>query len=149
MDTAVLTLPEGPGQGGPRAEMLRAQIEERFGQMVQSELQLTDPQMQQVRQAIRANQDRRIALMRREQDYRRAIARQMQPGEAANADSVARMTDAVSHLRVEKAESDDQLVKDLAFLPPVKRARLLNMMQRFEERVREIRQRSQMGRRQM
>lgn len=130
---------------GPRAQVLREQVEARFGRMVQADLELTDTQMQQVRQAIRANQDRRIAMMRREQDLRRDARMQMERGGSANADSVSRLTESISRLRVEKAQSDDQLVRDLGFLPPVKRARLLNMMQRFEQRVQEIRQRSQMG----
>ena len=139
---AGMMLPQDPA----RAAMLRAQVEERFGRMVQTNLALSDPVMVQVRTALRANQDRRIALNRRQQDLQLAMQRQMQPGEAANADSVARLTEAMSHLRLERAQSDDQLVRDLAFLPPVKRAQLLNMMQRFEQRIQEIRRTSMQGR---
>ncbi|HEY2806911.1 MAG TPA: hypothetical protein VGI92_13720 [Gemmatimonadales bacterium] len=135
------------GQQDPQqAANLRLKIEERFGRMVQNQIGLSDQEMDRVRSAMRANQDRRVALSRREQDIRVAMARQMQPGQAADADSVARMTETLSHLRLERAESDDQLVKDLAFLPPVKRAQLLMMMQRFEQRIAEIRRQSQMGR---
>src|SRR4051812_29839105 len=138
--------PDGQGgPGDPRAMEMRQRVEARFGQMVQQELQLSDQDMQHVRESMRANQDRRVAFMRREQDMRRAIQAQLQPGQAANNDSVARMTEAMGHLRVERAQSDEQMVRDLGFLPPVKRARLLNMMQRFEQRVQEIRQRSMMG----
>ena len=109
--------------------------------MVQNQLQLSDQDMQRVRDVMRANQDRRIGFMRREQDMRRAIMTQMQPGQAANNDSVARMTEALGQLRVERAQSDQQLVRDLGFLPPVKRARLLMMMQRLDQRVQDIRMR--------
>ncbi len=133
-------MPQGMGPGDPaRAQMLRAQVEERFGRMVQTDLQISDGEMQRIRQAMRANQDRRIAIMRREQDLRLAIGRQMQPGVGADNDSLSRMLDATSHLRLERAQSDDQFVRELAFLPPVKRARLMFMMQRFEQRVQEIR----------
>lgn len=138
--------PQGP-QDPERTQMMRAQVEERFGRMVQTELQLNEGQMQQVRQAMRANQDRRITLLRREQDLRRAIQLQMRPGQGANNDSLARMLDAVSHMRVERAQSDEQLSRDLSFLTPVQRARFGMMLQRFEQRVQEIRQRSQMGQR--
>jgi Spy/CpxP family protein refolding chaperone len=133
----------GPdGQGDPeRMQMMRAQVEERMSRMIQSELQLSEEQMGRVRQAMRANQDRRIGLMRREQDLRRAIGNQMQPGQAANNDSLSRMVDAVTHLRVERAQSDEQMMRDLAFLTPVQRARLGMMLQRFDQRVNEIRQR--------
>ena len=151
-DTVWNTAPAG-GQGGladgpqdpMRAAMLRAQVEKRFDSMVQADLQLNEQDMQRVRTAVQASQDRRLALVRREQDLRLAMARQMQRGVAANADSVNRMTEAMSHLRLERAQSDDQLVRDLGFLQPVKRARLLFMMQRFEQRVQEIRRRSLEG----
>ena len=132
-----------------RRQEMREQVEERFGRMIKTELELSDNDMERVRQVLRANQDRRIALMRREQDLRRAIGSQLQPGQAANNDSLSRMIDAVGHIRVERAESDEQMMRELNFLPAVKRARLGMMMQRFEERVREVRQRAPMMRRQM
>jgi len=139
----------GPGPGddgmmGPgdpqRAQMMRAQVEQRLDRMIQMQLELSDADMGRVRQAMRANQDRRIAMMRREQDLRRGIGSQMQPGQAANNDSLSRMLDAVGRLRVERAESDEQMMRDLNFLPPVKRAKLGMMLQRFEQRMQEIRQ---------
>jgi hypothetical protein len=134
--------PGGPGgQDDPeRMQMMRAQVEERMSRMIQSELQLSEDQMGRVRQSMRANQDRRIGLMRREQDLRRAIGFQMQPGKAADNDSLSRMLDAVTHLRVERAQSDEQMMRDLGFLTPVQRARLGMMLQRFDQRVNMIRQ---------
>ena len=136
----------GPGPGGPvgdpeRMRELRARIEERWGQMVQQELQLNDQQMDRVRAATRAHQDRRRDLMRRRMDLERGIGRQMQPGVAANNDSLSRMLDAMGRLRVEDAQSDGQLNRDLTFLTPVQRARFFMMQRRFEERLREIRER--------
>lgn len=130
-----------------RRQEMREQVEERFGRMIKAELELTDTDMDRVRQVMRANQDRRIALMRREQDLRRAIGGQLEPGQAANNDSLSRMIDAVGHIRVERAESDEQMMRELNFLPAVKRARLGMMLQRFDERVREVRQRAPMMRR--
>jgi Spy/CpxP family protein refolding chaperone len=130
--------PGGPGQGGPRMEMLRQQVEERFGRMVQAELQLSEPQMQQLRSAMHANQDRRRDIFRHQQDVQRAIGQQLQPGQAANADSLNRLLNAGGQTRVDLAQSDQQFMRDLAFLTPVQRARLIMMTQRFEERMREI-----------
>jgi len=135
------------GPGGPdreRMERLRAQIEERFGQMVRTELQLNDQQMDRLRAAMRANQDRRRELMRREMDIRRAIRDQMQPGQAANNDSLNRLLDQEGRLRVQRAESDQQLLRDLSFMTPVQRVRFGQMLQRFEQRMREIRDRRPM-----
>lgn len=135
-------MPPGPGlQGGPDGERLRElrmQVEERFGRMVQTQLDLTDPQMQQLRTAMRGNEDRRRNLMRREMDIQRAIGGQMTPGVAANNDSLTRMLDQVSRIRIERAQSDDQFQRELVFLPPVKRVRLIQMMRRMEEQIQNI-----------
>ena len=124
--------------GRPQREMLRQRVQERFGQMVQAELQLTEPQMTQLRTAMRANEDRRRDIMRRQEDIQRAIRFQMQPGQAANADSLSRLLTAGGQTRVDLAQSDVQFEHDLVFLTPVQRARLLMMTQRMEQRMREI-----------
>ncbi len=142
--------PPGPGMVRPpfRPEMqdrervmrFQQQIEERFGRMVQVELNLNDQQMDRLRTAMRGNQDRHQDLNRREQDLHRAIGEQLQPGVAANQDSLGRMLDAALQTRVSHVQSDQQFNRDLAqFLTPVQRARLVIMMKRFEERVGEIR----------
>jgi len=137
-------LPFGPGPEGPmdpeRMRQLRAQVEERWGAMVQQELHLTDQQMDRVRTAARAHQDRKRDLMRRRMDLERGIQRQMQPGVAANNDSLSRMLEGMGRMRVEDAQSDEQLNRDLSFLTPVQRVRFFMMQRRFEERLREIRQ---------
>jgi hypothetical protein len=132
-----------PGfQGDPeRMQALRRQIEERWGRVVQQELALSDQQMERVRAATRAHQDRRRDLGRRRADLERGIQGQMQPGVAANQDSLDRMLEAMARLRVQDAESDEQLNRDLGFLTPVQRARYFMMARRFEERLRAIRQR--------
>ncbi len=124
-----------------RMEQLRQQVEERWGRMVQERLQLTDQQMDRVRTATRAHQDRRRDVARRRVDLERGIGQQMQPGVAANQDSLDRMLDRMARLRVEEAQSDEQLNRDLGFLTPVQRAQFFMMSRRFEERLREIRER--------
>ena len=128
----------GPGPDPERMRMLREQVEERFGRMVQERLRLNEPQMTQLRTAMRANQDRRRNFMRRQMDLRRGIMGQMQPGVAANNDSLNRMLQEQGRLRVEMAQSEEQFQRDLAFLTPVQRAQLMMMQQNFEERVRDI-----------
>ena len=133
-------LPPGmnPGMDPERTRMLREQVDERFGRMVKERLQLNDQQSQQLRTAMRANQDRRRNYMRRQMDLRRGIMGQMQPGVAANNDSLNRMLQEQGRLRVEMAQSDEQFQRDLSFLTPVQRAQLMMMQQNFEERVRDI-----------
>jgi hypothetical protein len=84
--------------------------------------------------------------MRREMDIRRSMQRQMQPGVAANNDSLTQLLGQQGRLRVELAQSDEQFQSDLAFLPPVKRVQLMQMQRNFEERVRDAaRRRPGMG----
>lgn len=126
---------------GPRAEQLRMQIEERFGQRVQTELGLTDQQMDRLRTAERASRDRHQALGDREQDLRRAVGEQLKPGVAANADSLSRLLDAIAANHVSRAQEEQQELRELAqFLTPVQRARLLIMRQRLMQNVQAIRE---------
>lgn len=129
----------------PDPEQLRMQVEERWSQMVQTELALTDQQMDRVRAAQRANQDRQRDLSRREEDLHRAVMGLLQPGVAANNDSLSRSLDALATLRVQHAQSDQMLLRDLGFLTPVQRARYFMMAQRFRQRLEQIRERSQPG----
>lgn len=129
-----------------RERMMRfqQQIEERWGSMVQNQLNLNDQQMDRLRAATRANQDRHRDLNRREEDLHRLVGEQLQPGVAANQDSLGRMLDGLLQARVSHVQSDQQFNRDLAqFLTPVQRARLFIMTRRFEERVGEIRGRMQ------
>lgn len=134
--------PEGPrmqGPGGERSQMLRMQIEERFGRMVQAELQLNEQQMTRLREVMRGSQDRRRDLGRREADLHRAIRQQLQPGVQANNDSLNRLIQGQVALRTQRAQSDEQFVRELTFLTPVQRARFLMMVGNFERRVEEVR----------
>jgi len=130
-----------PGADPAQAERLRQLVEERWGRIVQDRLALSDQQMDRVRTATRAHQDRRRDIGRRRMDMERAIGQQMQPGVAANQDSLSRLLDRMARLRVEEAQSDEQLNRDLGFLTPVQRAQFFMMSRRFEERLREIRER--------
>ena len=81
--------PSDTGEAG----QLRAQIEKRFSDRVQQELKLTSDQAAQ----LRASQERFGALrrdvIRQQSERRRALDDQMQPGVAANADSVRKLMD--------------------------------------------------------
>lgn len=127
-------------QNPDRAALLRAQIEERFGQRVRAELGLTDQQMERLRTAMRSNEDRKRDTNEREADLLRAVMDQLRPGVAANQDSLGRLIDGVAAVRVQRAQSDQQELRELAqFLNPVQRARLLMMRRQLLQRIQEIR----------
>jgi hypothetical protein len=65
---------------------------------------------------------------------------QLRPGVAANQDSLGRMLDGLAAVRVQRAQSDQQELRDLGqFLNPVQRARLLLMRRQLSDRIEQIR----------
>jgi hypothetical protein len=78
--------------------------------------------------------------MQQQADRRRALEDQMQPGVAANSDSVRKLMDGIRGGRAElfKIEQDED--QDMAgYLTPVQRARYQHMRERFIQRVGEMR----------
>jgi protein CpxP len=121
-----------------RADSLRQRIEERFASRVQSELGLTNEQTAKLKATSQAYSGRRRELRDRAMKVRDELAKQLQPGVAANQDSVAKLTDAMIDLKLASAQLTRDEMKDVAkYLTPVQRARLLVMRERFMERVKE------------
>jgi hypothetical protein len=77
----------------------------------------------------------------RQRQLSEALRAQLQPGVAANQDSVAKLTDAMVDLRLASAQSTRAEMTELSkFLTPVQRARLFVMRERLRERVKEARE---------
>ena len=80
--------------------------------------------------------------MERQRDLRRALDDQMQPGIAADDDSVRALMDSLRAGRAELLRIEQEEDRDMAaYLTPVQRARLQIMRQRFNDRVQELRRR--------
>lgn len=121
-----------------RADSLRQRIEERFASRVQAELGLTNEQTAKLKATSQTYSNRRRELRDRAMRVRESLARQLQPGVAANQDSVAKLTDAMIDLKLSSAQLTRDEMKDVSkYLTPVQRARLLVMRERFMERVKE------------
>jgi hypothetical protein len=132
-----------------RADSLRHRIEERFASRVQEQLGLTNEQSAKLRATSQAFGTRRRDLRQREQALREALSAQLQPGVAANQDSVAKLTDTMIELRLSAAQAAREEMKEMSkYLNPVQRARLLVMRERFHHRVEAAREHRGMGRRQ-
>lgn len=133
-------------QNPDRAALIRGQIEERFGQAIRTQLGLNDQQMERLRTVSRANEDRLRDFNQREADMFRSVMDQMKPGVAANQDSMGRMLDGIAALRVQRAQSEQQELRELAqFLNPLQRAQLLVMRQQMMNRIDAIRRGGQGG----
>lgn len=154
---AVLLVPglgaQQPNAPRPRgdtaeAERLRLQIEERFSQRVQEELKLTPDQATKLRASQERFGTRRRALGRQQMERRRALEGQMQPGVAANADSVRKLMDGMRAGRAEMLKIEQDEDQEMSgYMTPVQRARYQQMRERFMQRVNEMRmqRRGRMG----
>jgi hypothetical protein len=122
------------------AEQLRTMIEQRFSQRVQQELKLTTEQTGKLRSTQERFGPRRRTLMRQQMERRRALENQMQPGVAANQDSVRKLMDALTTGRLEMVRIQQEENRELnGFLTPVQQVRYNLMRERFMQRVGELR----------
>ena len=148
---ALLVAPLYPAMGQQRdtsrvgSDSLRQRIEERFASRVQQELGLNNDQAAKLRSSSQQFGTRHRDLRARQQQLREALGAQLRPGVAANQDSVARLTDALIDLRLTAAQLTRDEMKDVGkYLSPVQRARYFMMRERFQHRVKELRDRREM-----
>lgn len=125
-----------------RSDSLRQRIEERFATRVQQELGLNNDQTAKLRSSSQQFGTRYRDLRARQRQLREALAGQLRPGVAANQDSVAKLTDGLIDLRMAAAQLTRDEMKDVGkYLTPVQRARYFMMKEKFQHRVRELRER--------
>lgn len=130
--------PAPPPDSG--AERLRGEIERRFAERVKADLGLTEDQAAKLRATQGRFGERRRVLMRRQFEHRQGLQRQMQPGVAANPDSVRVHMDALQAGRAESVKLEQEEDQEMAkYLTPVQRARFQMMRQRLVDRVQDLR----------
>ena len=134
---AAVVAQEGPP---PRGPMLRRELEQRFAAQMREQLQLSGDQEARVRGIMSGYAEKRRGLENDERAMRRALNGQLRPGIAANADSVAKLVDAISAARVSYARLIQDEMRELGtVLDPVQRGQLFLMRDRVLQRVREMR----------
>jgi hypothetical protein len=132
----------GQDSTGPaaRRDQLRQLIERRFTERAQEELRLTDEQASKLRETNRKFGGKRRELEARQMAIRNAMSDQLRPGVAANRDSLSKLTDAATEIRVQYAQTfREELRETSKYLDPVQRAQLLTMRERLLRRIREVR----------
>ena len=135
-----------PQRDTAEAGRLRAQIERRFSDRVQQELKLTPDQATKLRTSQERFGTRRRALMQQQMERRRALDDQMQPGVAANADSVRKLMDGMRAGRAEMLKIEQDEDQEMAgYLNPVQRARYQQMREHLMQRVNEMREQRRQG----
>lgn len=124
-----------------RAERLRQMIEERFGERMREELGLTDDQAAKVRVTLGGLAAKRRGMEQDERRMRQALAFQLRPGVAANADSVGKLVESLTNHRIAYAQTFRDEMRDLSvILNPVQRGQYLMMRDRLMQRVQELQQ---------
>ena len=122
------------------AEQLRTRIEERFNQRVTQDLRLSQDQATKLRSSQERFGGRRRQVMQLQMQRRRALEDQMQPGVAANSDSVRKLLDGVQTGRAEMLRIDQDENQEMSgYLSPVQRARYQQMRARLMQRATELR----------
>ena len=105
----------------------------------QEQLKLTNDQTAKLKATSQQYGAKRGELRAKAQRLRVALEGQLQPGVAANQDSVAKLTDAMIGVRLAEAQLSRDEVKDQArYLNSVQRAQLYVMRERFAHRIREV-----------
>lgn len=142
---------QGRGAGGQRPEVIRRQmdsrqmqlrqmIEERFATQVQTELGLSDEQMVQVRQILNRSAERLRQVEAQDRAVQQGLRDQLRPGVAAETDSVVRLLDRLTTLRVRVAELAREELRELAVvLTPVQQAQYVLLRDRLRMRAQEVR----------
>jgi len=129
------------------AGRLRAQIEQRFNDRVTQELNLNTDQATKLRATQERFGARRRDVMQQQIARRQALDNQMQPGIAANSDSVRKLMDGIQTGRAEMVKIEQDQDREMSgYLTPVQRARYQQMRERLMQRVGEMRMERREGR---
>jgi Spy/CpxP family protein refolding chaperone len=137
--------PTDTGRGVPAAR-LRQLILQRWNRQVRRQLNLTDDQAAKLHATESRFFQRRREIQQRQGTVLQALRAQLQPGVAADPDSVSKLMDTREQNRLAIAQLDrDESMEMRAYLSPVQHARYQLMRQRLQEWIAEMR-RQQRGR---
>jgi Spy/CpxP family protein refolding chaperone len=126
--------------GGPPVQRLREQIRQRWNVQVRRQLGLTDDQAAQLRATEERFFQQRRGIQQRQRAVFQGLRAQLQPGVAADADSVRKLLEAREQNRAAMARLDRDEDGEMAgYLSPIQRARYQLMRQRLQERIAEMR----------
>jgi len=123
-----------------QTQQLRDQIRARWQQVVRRQLELKPDEAAKLQETEDRFASQRRAIAQRQRGVQEALRGQLQPGVAANADSVRRLMDARDQNRTALSQLERDEDKEMAgYLTPVQRARYQFLRQRLQERIVEMR----------
>jgi hypothetical protein len=131
---------------GSEIHRLREQIRARWNQRVRQDLALSDDQAAKLQATEQQFLRRRMDLARRQREVNQALRGQLQPGIAANSDSVRRLMDAREHARAALTQIDRDEDKEIGgYLTPVQHARYQILREQLVKRIQQIREQRRGG----
>ena len=127
--------------GEAEAQQLRQQIRERWNARVRQDLNLSDDQAAKLQGTEQKFTQQRVELAQRQRTVNEALRGQLQPGVAANSDSVRKLMDARDRNRTALAEIERNENREVSgYLTPVQQARYQMMREQLRRRIQEIRE---------
>lgn len=148
--------PQRSGQMAPRTQAerdtLEQQVRRRMGQILKTQLRLTDDQMQRLQATNLRFEARRRALLQAERDVRLELRAAMRgadsartsgeeaPRDAARDATIARLLDRMIAVQRDRVDLLEEEQRELAaFLTPEQRARYFGMEEQIRRRMTEMR----------
>lgn len=123
-------------------QRLQQRIRERWNERVRRDLNLTNEQAAKLQATEGRFLERRRDLARNQRAIGEALRNQLQPGVAANSDSVRKLMDVRQKNRAALAQLDQDEDREVAgYLNPVQHARYQAMREELRRRIQEIRER--------
>src|SRR2546425_6022250 len=127
--------------GDAEAAQLRQQIRDRWSARVRQDLNLSDDQAAKLQGTEQKFTQQRVGLAQRQRTVNEALRGQLQPGVAANSDSVRKLMEARDRNRAALAEIDRNENREVSgYLTPVQQARYQMMREQLRRRIQEIRE---------
>jgi hypothetical protein len=133
---------EPPGARGALEQRLR----QRLGVIVREQLGLDDAQARRLGDVSARYERERRVLALRERELRQQLRDELQGGQQANQDRVARALDRMMEVQQSRLDIVQREQKDLAtFLTPVQRAKYLVLQDQVRRRLEEARRQREAG----
>jgi len=124
-------------------DSLEVRVRARMGQMLKTQLGLSDEQVRQLQAINQQFEGRRRALFAQERDFRMELRRELQRGDSTRQQQVSVLLDRMMQLQRQRLDMVEAEQKELAtFLTPVQRARLFGMEEQLRQRMGEMRDRA-------
>jgi hypothetical protein len=136
-------LDQAPGPGGVRRQRLEQQLRARIEHVVQQRLQLSDAQLDKLRETNKRWAPRRRALVVQEGAIRREMRDELRPGATPDQHRLGVLIDSLFTLERSRLDMLQSEQRELAtYLTPEQRVRYYALQEQLRRRIQAMRQRN-------